>query len=172
MDFARMFGRKVVVGSERIFWMVEQIRDRYNSTTEDIYMAIEGKAPPPILLNAVSIEYDILQNPRDYILIVEPINLLEILRRMKLWGKELKIPRAVAVLTDPEPNEGYKEVEESVLAKWFEMLGIEVYRLRLSGHYYPHQFSDLIGILRPKEIVPIHTENPYYMKMIFEKLKK
>ncbi|MGC8679657.1 MAG: hypothetical protein ACP5TH_07695 [Fervidicoccaceae archaeon] len=105
-----MFGRKVVVGSERIFWMVEQIRDRYNCTTEDIYMAIEGKAPPPILLNAVSIEYDILQNPRDYILIVEPINLLEILRRMKLWGKELKIPRAVAVLTDPEPNEGYKEV--------------------------------------------------------------
>jgi len=35
-----------------------------------------------------------------------------------------------------------------------------VYRVRLSGHYYPHELGKILGALKPKEVIPIHMRHP------------
>ena len=85
---------------------------------------------------------------------------------MRIWRDEL--PReASAILTTPEPLEAELEVEEETLAYWLYRLGIQVYRIRASGHYYPHELRNLLGMIRPKKLVPIHTRNPsLLMKLV------
>ncbi len=84
---------------------------------------------------------------------------LEMLRQTRVWGEEL--PRgATAILTTPEPLEAESEVEEETLAYWLYSLGVQVYRVRLSGHYYPHELRNILGTIKPKKLVPIHTRHP------------
>jgi len=84
---------------------------------------------------------------------------LENLLGLKVWG-ELSLASSIVVLMDPEPRESVKEVEEGALRAWLRLLGAQVLRLRLSGHYLPHQFRDIIELLRPKDPIPVHTEGP------------
>ena len=42
--------------------------------------------------------------------------------------------------------------------------------MRVSGHYYPHEFAGLVGLVRQRETVPIHTEEPDLMLRLFEKI--
>ena len=84
---------------------------------------------------------------------------LEMLRQTRVWGEEL--PRgATAILTTPEPLEAESEVEEETLAYWLYSLGVQVYRVRLSGHYYPHELKTILNTIKPKKLVPIHTRHP------------
>jgi ribonuclease J len=69
---------------------------------------------------------------------------------------------------DPEPRESIKEVEEGVLKTWLKTFGIQTIRLRLSGHYLPHQFFDIIETLKPKNLIPIHTEESDLMNKLFK----
>ena len=81
------------------------------------------------------------------------------LRQMRIWGEEL--PRnATAILTTPEPLEAESEVEEETLAYWLYTLGVQVCRIRLSGHYYPHELRNILDIIKPEKLVPIHTRHP------------
>ncbi|MEM0104336.1 MAG: hypothetical protein QW743_05735 [Candidatus Methanomethylicia archaeon] len=42
-------------------------------------------------------------------------------------------------------------------------------RLRLSGHYLPYQFRNIIETLKSKDIIPLHTEEAESTKKIFQK---
>ena len=67
-------------------------------------------------------------------------------------------------------HEAEERVEEAVALGWLRCLGLQPYRLRVSGHYYPHEFARLVGLVKPREIVPAHTEEPGFMLRLFEKL--
>jgi len=43
-------------------------------------------------------------------------------------------------------------------------------RLRLSGHYLPHQLRRVIEALRPKDLIPVHTEGADVMVSLFKRL--
>ena len=169
-SYSQTFGRRVVVASKRIYWILKYLKDLIGMDISNMFVASELETPPPTPLDFASIIHDVLKNPREYILVVDLINLLEILRKLRLWTEEISIPKAVALLTDPEPRETPKEVEERVVTKWLKLLGFDVYRVRLSGHYHQHNFQDLINIVKPKKLIPIHTEAPQQMIAIFEKI--
>ena len=65
-----------------------------------------------------------------------------------------------------------KEVEEGALRAWLRLFGAQVLRLRLSGHYLPHQFRDLIELLRPKDLIPLHTEEADLMRRLFKRFSR
>jgi len=102
------------------------------------------------------------------VLIIEPVGLLQIFRKLKIWGESPNLTGSVVVLMDPEPRESIKEVEEGALRTWLKSFGIQALRLRLSGHYLPHQFRDIIETLKPKSLIPLHTEEATLMNKLFK----
>jgi ribonuclease J len=50
--------------------------------------------------------------------------------------------------------------------------GLKPYKLRISGHYYPHEFARLVGLVKPREIVPFHTKEPGLMLRLFERVSQ
>jgi len=77
----------------------------------------------------------------------------------ELRSRDPNIGNPVAVLSEPEP-EGEEHIEYGVMANWFTRLGIQHYRIRASGHYYPYQLREVVEAIKPKEIKPIHTLRP------------
>jgi ribonuclease J len=65
---------------------------------------------------------------------------------------------AVAIISEPEP-ELEESTEYQVIANWFIKLGIQHYRIRVSGHYYPYELRDILSKIKPKKVLPIHTQN-------------
>ena len=65
----------------------------------------------------------------------------------------------VAILSEPEPEkeEGF---EYGIISNWFSKFGLQYYRIRASGHYYPYALKSILQKIRPKDITPIHSENP------------
>lgn len=171
-EFAEMFGRRVVVASKRILWMLQHLAELGRmDIVNKVLVAEELEAPTPIVLEGISLVDDVFRIGDSYVLAIEPIALLDILRRLRVWHKEISFVGSIALLSDPEPRESVKEVEESVVARWLRMFGFRVYRLRLSGHYYPHSFAELVKLLRPGKIIPIHTRDPRHMLRLFEKVR-
>ncbi|MEM0117214.1 MAG: MBL fold metallo-hydrolase [Conexivisphaerales archaeon] len=68
----------------------------------------------------------------------------------------LRSKRVVYILTEPEPAAEEMQQYETV-NRWLSMFGIQSYRLRVSGHYYPFEFEEILKTIKPKEIIPIHT---------------
>jgi len=53
-----------------------------------------------------------------------------------------------------------------VLACWLHQLGASVYRVRISGHIYPHQLPKLKAIVEPRRIIPVHTRHPKLLQTL------
>jgi ribonuclease J len=162
-------GRYVVVASERIFWMLRYIYGRDPRELNRTLVAQELPKPPPIHVSSVSLVSEVFRDMGSYIVIAEPVQLLEILRKLKTQGMEVDLTGTAALLLDPEPRETVREVENTVLARWLGMFGAQVLRVRFSGHYHPHHFKHLIQVLKPRRLIPVHTENPELVLRLFEK---
>jgi ribonuclease J len=66
-------------------------------------------------------------------------------------------------MSEPEPQ--IEEASEyEVIANWLLKMGIQFYRIRVSGHYYPYQLKTIIKSIKPKEVIPIHTLYPNYLE--------
>jgi len=163
-EMAFLSNRKVVIASPRLIDVITHWIKAFRIEESNITVAVEVEKPAPLSVDSVSLKEEVLKNPNIFLLIQEPVGFLEMLRQLKLWSDEL--PRnATAVLTTPEPLEAESEVEEKVLASWLYSMGIQVYRLRVSGHYYPHELGDILKVLKPKRLVPIHTKHPRLMHL-------
>jgi len=44
--------------------------------------------------------------------------------------------------------------------------GVQIYRVRFSGHYYPHELRRILEALKPRRVVPIHTRRPRLMEAL------
>jgi ribonuclease J len=86
-----------------------------------------------------------------------------------MWREVPSLAGSV-VLMDPEPRKSVKEVEEGALRAWLRSFGAQAMRLRLSGHYLPHQFRNVVEALRPKDLIPVHTEGADVMVRLFKRL--
>jgi ribonuclease J len=129
------------------------------------------KQLPLIPLSNISLVNEVFKDMKRYSVVAEPVHLLEHLRRLKVQGREIDLTNTIALLLDPEPRETVREVENRVLMQWLKMFGIQSQRVRLSGHYQPQQLKQLIQILKPKQLIPIHTEDPELMLKLFEKYR-
>ena len=157
---ASLNGRTVVISSSRLVDILPQwLNSMFNADNLELAVAAELEKPSLVPVDYVSLKQDVLKDPGSFLLVQDPTGFLEMLRQMRIWGKEL--PRgATAILTTPEPLEAELEVEEETLAYWLYSLGVQVYRARFSGHYYPHELRNILNTINPGRLVPIHTRHP------------
>ena len=167
-ELASLNGRTVVIASSRIASVLPQwFTSEFNTGNLKLAVATELEEPPLVPVDHVSLRQDVFEDPGSYLLVQEPVGFLEMLRQMRVW--EEKLPKdATAILTTPEPFEAESEVEEETLAYWLYMLGIQVYRVRLSGHYYPHELRNILNAIKPRKLIPIHTKHPRLMLALLE----
>jgi len=158
---SRSFGRKVVIASPKLVDILPKWLNRF----ENIAIATEIEKPSLASTDLISITEEVSKDPSNYVIIQEPTDFLEMLRRTKLWRETLPSD-AITVLTTPEPLEEESATYDSLLARWLNRLGVQVYRARLSGHYHPYELKEIINTLNPKEVIPIHTENSELMKSL------
>ena len=155
-EIASLNGRTTVISSSRLADVIPYWFDTFNKRGVELAVATELEKPSSAPVNHVSLKHDVLANPSNYVVVQEPIGFLEMLRQMKIWGENLPV-NGIAILTTPEPLEAEHEVEEEVLTYWLHSLGLQVYRVRLSGHYYSHELEKILDSVKPKKLVPIHT---------------
>ncbi len=74
---------------------------------------------------------------------------------------------ALLMLSEHEAEEG---AEEAVALSWLRRLGLQPYRVRVSGHYYPHELARLLRLVKPREVVPVHTEAPELLLDLWRRL--
>jgi len=138
----------------------------------------------------VHIEYELLFTPRSSKIVHLnnfEIAFLEELKDRKLaiflspYGiKDLKyllnvlnLPKEgclhITVIGEPLNEESI--IEERKLESWLRLLGITSLRIHVSGHYLPHEFKKIINTLKPKELIPIHTQASSAIIKLFEKCK-
>lgn len=94
---------------------------------------------------------------------------VDLLRDIALT-KPLLLRDAVAVISESEP-EKEETVKYTVFANWFSKVGMQHYTIRASGHYYPYELKKIIAEIKPKNVVPIHTERPRLFSRILNGLK-
>lgn len=159
-ELASLNGRTVVVSSSRLVDILSHwLSSDFNAGNLELAVAAELEKPPMVPVDYVSLKQDVLRDPDSFLLVQEPTGFLEMLRQMRIWGEELP-RRATAVLTTPEPLEAESEAEDETLSYWLYTLGVQVYRVRLSGHYYPHELRSILNTVKPEKLVPIHTRHP------------
>ena len=114
LDLSQLMDRSLVLGSERLLWMVEELEVLRPEALDKVCVAEELEVPTPLWLKSVGLVNDVLKSPEGYTLVIEPVGLLHVLRKLKVWG-ELSLAGSVVVPMDPEPKESVKEVKEGPL---------------------------------------------------------
>ncbi|QGA69064.1 MBL fold metallo-hydrolase RNA specificity domain-containing protein [Sulfolobus sp. E11-6] len=106
----------------------------------------------------ISMNFDIIdkdeisRSPSDYIIFTTKDEIIDLARKMRIPGSSVVIS-----LSTEAKGEGSED--ESVEDTWFKILGLISYRLRVSGHYYPYELKTILDTIKPKKVVPIHTES-------------
>lgn len=67
---------------------------------------------------------------------------------------------SVFVLSMSEPFNEEQEFEFDRLRNWLDHFGLPMYHVHCSGHIMPSELKRSIEIVKPKRLVPIHTEYP------------
>lgn len=76
----------------------------------------------------------------------------------------------VAIMSEPEP-EREEASDYGVIANWLSVVGVQCYRVRVSGHYYPYQLKTILSLIKPsRKIKVIHTERPELFNLLVERL--
>ena len=67
---------------------------------------------------------------------------------------------------DPYSEEFYDNTNK--IRRELEPYGIPAYRVHASGHATPHDIINLIEEVKPKFLIPIHTEHPKFFRKLFQ----
>ena len=69
---------------------------------------------------------------------------------------------------DPYVEEFYDNTK--AISKNLQKIGIPAYRIHASGHATPHDIINFIEEVKPKFLIPIHTEHPEFFEALFKNL--
>ena len=165
LDELRAAGRRVVVASEKLLDTIELWFGRLGLPTEGLLRA-PSLAERPSFIELAG--YEDLRDPSGCAVVADLYELVEFARGA---AREVELGGGLALLTLSE-HEGEEGVEETVALGWLRRLGLQPYRLRVSGHYYPHELAKLIQLAKPRELVPVHTEDPDLVLLLFDKFRR
>jgi ribonuclease J len=65
-------------------------------------------------------------------------------------------------------SEPYSEedIQDDIMHNWLDHFQIKFHQLHASGHVNRQQLTELIDIINPKRLFPVHTENPELFKKV------
>jgi ribonuclease J len=138
-------GRKVAVSGKRLIKMME-VWANYLGPGTEIYQLPDDELRFPVVR-----EEEIRQSPGEYLVLTVKGEHLDLVRREELD----RAPVLISLSTEAKGETGE---DENVEDTWMKMLGFIVYRLRISGHYYPYELKEILETIRPKKVIPVHTE--------------
>ncbi|MGB9760446.1 MAG: hypothetical protein ACPLZG_11510 [Thermoproteota archaeon] len=81
---------------------------------------------------------------------------------------DIHLTDVAVIISEPEPKTE-ESTEYDVISNWFLRIGIQSYRIRASGHYYPHQLKTILNTIKPKSIKIIHSEKPKLFQNMIKK---
>lgn len=176
ISLTRENGRQLAIASPKTaevltyWWRRKVLRDLKNVVVVEDF--VEKRSTR---MKEVSLESEVLKDRDSYVLVVDTKSVLAVtdkLRRLRVWGKEISLSGSVAIMTDSEPLETLRDPDEKVATFWLREFGAQIYRFRLSAHYYPHQLKEVFRLLRPKTVVPVHTTDPSTILELFRKYSR
>ncbi|RLF01559.1 MAG: hypothetical protein DRJ59_05810, partial [Thermoprotei archaeon] len=98
-----------------------------------------------------------------FLLLTSYYDIVDIIRFIRSYRSRL-IDLA-AIVSEPEPQ-GEELIEYDVIVGWLQLFGLQPYRIRASGHYYPYELKTVLDAIKPKNIIPIHTERPEILHIL------
>ncbi len=69
-------------------------------------------------------------------------------------------PGGAFINSSSEPFNEEMELDHERFVNWLNHFGLPMYQIHSSGHMMPTELRETIGAVRPKTLVPIHTEQP------------
>lgn len=76
------------------------------------------------------------------------------------------------ILSSSEPFNEEREIEFDKFKNWLDHFGLPMYHIHSSGHVMPNELRRMISHIRPKTVLPLHTEHPALFARFMEKVVK
>lgn len=179
---AKRCGRTMVVGM-KLAYLIEKFEDQYPFKLSNMKILIPKKewgliSKKQINVDDVSkkIDDDIISKEysiweREYVLRDNAITTDDIRKNpkkyvvaMSLWDIksliDIKPKNAIWIKSKCEPFDPELEIDEERKLRWIEHFKIKEYHTHSSGHMSEKEIKDMIKKIKPKKVVPIHTEHP------------
>ena len=60
-----------------------------------------------------------------------------------------------------------EDIDRNVMDRWLDYFGLKFHQIHASGHCPSKDLKEIINQIRPKQLIPIHTEHPELFKKLF-----
>lgn len=109
---------------------------------------------------------EIVDNPRDYIVLTAFYSLTELTGLYREWlrSKRRAIEPGLYIMSSAEPYEEEQEIDLERVKRWIKMLKLGYKPIHCSGHAYFQELRRFVSEIQPKTLIPIHTESPSTFK--------
>jgi ribonuclease J len=124
--------------------------------------------------------YEIRKNPEKYILMFSFWDANEL---FDLSSPEGKIPYSKYIRASCEPFNDEMEIDEEKLMNWLDKFGVDYditnkdgkkffKRAHVSGHVSRNEISEIIRKIKPRKVIPIHTQYPDEFVKIVDRIEE
>jgi ribonuclease J len=164
LKVAQEAGRKIVITAE-----IATLLQSLNFDLSYFTLFNEIRLSNPSYVNSLSKKmesvtyYKINRHPEDYILCFGYYDI------QNLFDLNVKDGSYIYSRTEPFDEEG--ELSKDRLNNWINTVGIKIVedpKLHVSGHATVDEIRQVVEIVNPKYIVPVHTQYPEVFKKIFK----
>jgi ribonuclease J len=82
------------------------------------------------------------------------------------------VPGSIYIKSSSEASNEEEEIDFRRLCNWLEHFGIKYYHFHASGHVDRKNLTKFINEVEPKEVIPVHTQNPKeFVKILKNNIK-
>jgi len=81
-------------------------------------------------------------------------------------------PSGAFINSSSEPFTEEMEIDEERFVNWLDHFGLPRYQIHSSGHMMPTELRETIELVKPRTLVPIHTEQPELYALFVRDLAK
>jgi len=74
-------------------------------------------------------------------------------------------------MSEPFTEGGMDQIEQDVMMNWLKLFELKFHQIHASGHGSIKNLKDIIKVIRPKVVIPVHTENAKMFKKFKVKVK-
>jgi ribonuclease J len=153
ITLSRTYERIPVVTGKRLTEMTKVWLDKAK-LNEEVRQLYEKDVSPEFPI--VSDE-ELKAEPKQFLVLISKGESIDLARKLELRKGSVLISLSAEA-------RGENEEDESAEENWYKLLGFIIYKLRISGHYYPNELKEILNVIRPKKkVIPVHTESPYTM---------
>ena len=130
------------------------------------------REPPSIISGWQKVSLDeIVRNPQDYI-VIGYWRMLSFIKNLFMMVRERRIKLdGLIVHSTSEPHNESDEVKFDRIIYWANILGFPIFHIHASGHISALELKNILEKLKPKKIIPVHTEHPLVFRQMFKNIE-